>query len=215
MIGGAGAGEDEFAAADGGVAGVGVCTGEGLGAGAHFGDTGCIVDTIGDYAREGAVVVGIAEGDQCRAACCPVVTDHDTGSAESPHLEGARCATIVGPADCEVIAGGSLQLHGAIELNVRVLQSGGVAADPDAAAGTFDRTGDAVNDQGSGEGGVVVAKVHPAAGVGRIDRHRGGRVRSRAFESIVQVESCYACITCVIDDDTGPGIDGGATALGA
>ncbi len=197
---------------DGGATGVGAGAGEDLRAGADFENAGHVVNAVGDHAGEGAVVVGIAEGDRCRGAGIRFIADHDTASAESPHLEGARRAApeieIVGPAQATAVVP---EFHGAVELNVRVLQPRGVAEDADAAAGADGRAGDAVDDQGAGEGGVVVAQVHPGAGVGRIDRHRGGRVRSGAFESIVQVESCSARITLVIDGDTGPGIDRGAT----
>ena len=47
---------------------------------------------------------------------------------------------------------------------------GCAAAHTEAAAGKRRGTGDTVDDQRAGEGSVVVAEVHAAAGVGSVDR---------------------------------------------
>ena len=95
------------------------------------------------------------------------------------------------------------QLHRAVERDVRALQTGGATANPQPAAATQNRAGNAIHDQSADEGRVVVADIDAHPWSGRVDRHGAGSLQAAIEEQ-----------TTLIVARGGSYIDGGVAIVG-
>ena len=160
-----------------GDAGVGIRPGKNLCARAKLGQGDAIAGSIGDDAGEIAVVAGEADFDT-RLAAAREVRNDGAGSIQRSHREISRRSARPTEALIE-------QFHRAVDCDVCPLERSRGAADRDAATSIHDGAGDAVHDDGSSKGGIVIAELHRVAGIGRIDGKRAGAMKASVEEDVL------------------------------